>query len=140
MNSHTPYASGCGHTQAISKVTAMLISGLLISLTVNTANAQTKPSDPPATTQQTPASAPKAKPIKSDPTGRAGRSFTPGWSMMSAEEREEHRERMGKITSYDDCKVYLQQHHDKMVERAKEQGGKRLGKPWRDACGSLKKK
>lgn len=47
---------------------------------------------------------------------------TPGWSMMSESERDEHRSRMRSGMSADDCQRYMQEHHRKMTERAKERG------------------
>lgn len=71
--------------------------------------------------------------------GHWGRSYTPGWAMMTQQERDEHRERMRSMQSYDECKAYRQQHHEKMVERAKERGAKPPLEPRRDACGGLKR-
>ena len=47
---------------------------------------------------------------------------TPGWSMMSEKERDEHRSRMHSGMSADDCRRYMEEHHRKMAERAKERG------------------
>ena len=73
------------------------------------------------------------------PRGHWGRSYTPGWAMMNPQERDEHRERMRSMQSYDECKAYQQQHHDKMAERAKERGSKVLPSPRHDACAGLKR-
>lgn len=69
---------------------------------------------------------------------KAGASYTPGWSLMSREERKEHRERMRAIKSHEECESYLAQHHEKMAARAKEKGGKPLAQARRDACKGLK--
>jgi hypothetical protein len=141
MNSHQDQVLRNSHGKQISNVALMLISGLLLSVTMHAAHAQTDLTNQPAATKQTPASAAAGQAAtKHGPRGRAGRTFTPGWSLMTAEERQAHREHMEKITSYDECKSYLQQHHEKMAERAKEKGGKTLASPWRDACGAWKKK
>lgn len=73
--------------------------------------------------------------------GRAqwGSDFTPGWTLMSPQERNEHRERMRSMKSYEECKAYQVQHHEQMAARAKERGGATLAQPRRDACAGLKK-
>lgn len=117
-----------------------------LALTACLAHAQTTPQTTsaatPAHTASSTASSPPAERgfKKHAPTGRAGRYFTPGWSLMSPEERKEHEEHMGNMKSEEECKSYLAQHHEKMAERAKEKDGKVLAKPWRDACGAFKKK
>ena len=71
--------------------------------------------------------------------GRAGADYTPGWTLMTSQERAEHRARMRSMTSYDECKAYQEQTHEQMAARAKERGGKPLAQPRRDACLGLKK-
>ena len=71
--------------------------------------------------------------------GRWGSDFTPGWSLMTPQERDEHRERMRNAKTYEECKAVQQQHHDQMAARAKERGGKPLAQPRRDACAGLKR-
>jgi hypothetical protein len=70
---------------------------------------------------------------------RWGSDYTPGWTLMSQQERNEHRDRMRSMKTYEECKSYQDQHHDQMAARAKERGSKALAQPRRDACGSLKK-
>lgn len=70
---------------------------------------------------------------------RWGSDYTPGWSLMTQQERNEHRERMRSMKSYEECKAYQERHHEQMAARAKERGGKALAQPRRDACGGLKK-
>lgn len=74
----------------------------------------------------------------SGPMARWGADFTPGWMMMSAQERKEHQERMRSMTSYEECKAYRDEHHQKLAARAKEKGGKAPAQPRRDACAGLK--
>jgi len=73
--------------------------------------------------------------------GRAqwGSDFTPGWTLMSQQERNEHRDRMRSMKSYEECHAYQAQHHEQMVARAKERGGAAPAQPRRDACAGLKK-
>ncbi|OYY67261.1 MAG: hypothetical protein B7Y51_00105 [Burkholderiales bacterium 28-67-8] len=69
---------------------------------------------------------------------RYGSDYTPGWTLMSQQERNEHRDRMRSMKTFEDCKAYQDQHHEQMAARAKERGGKPLAQPRRDACASLK--
>jgi hypothetical protein len=70
---------------------------------------------------------------------RWGSDFTPGWTMMNQQERDEHRDRMHSMKTYEECKTYQERHHDQMATRANERGGKALAQPRRDACAGLKK-
>jgi hypothetical protein len=73
------------------------------------------------------------------PMGRWGSDNTPGWTMMTPQERSQHQERMRSMNNYDECKAYQTQHHEQMAARAKERGGKPLAAPRRDACAGLKR-
>ncbi|MBL8484475.1 MAG: hypothetical protein JNJ60_19935 [Rhodocyclaceae bacterium] len=53
---------------------------------------------------------------------RATRSNTPGYGLMTPEERSAHVDKMRSMQSADECKAYLAEHHARMVERAKEKG------------------
>lgn len=75
---------------------------------------------------------------KAPPAARSGSDYTPGWSMMSKQERDEHRKRMQEMMTHEECQAYLQQHRTQMEARAKEQGRKALAQPRRDACAALK--
>lgn len=70
---------------------------------------------------------------------RWGSDTTPGWALMTQQERNEHRDRMRSMKTYEECKTYQDQHHEQMAARAKERGGKALAQPRRDACSGLKK-
>lgn len=70
---------------------------------------------------------------------RWGSEYTPGWALMTEQERNEHRERMRSMKTYEECKAYQEQHHEQMAARAKERGGKALTQPRRDACSGLRK-
>ncbi len=72
------------------------------------------------------------------PMTQAGADDTPGWSMMTRTERNTHRDQMRAMKTYDECTAYMAQHHEQMMARAKEKGGKPLAAPRRDACASLK--
>ncbi|HYR25627.1 MAG TPA: hypothetical protein VEQ09_07345 [Aquabacterium sp.] len=64
---------------------------------------------------------------------------TPGWKLMSREERQAHRAKMKGMKSVDECQAYVDQHHAEMVERAKAKG-EQLSPERHDACSWLKKK
>ena len=70
---------------------------------------------------------------------RWGSGVTPGWALMTQQERDAHRDRMRSMKSYEECKAYQDQHHEQMAARAKERGGKALPQPRRDACAGLRK-
>lgn len=70
---------------------------------------------------------------------RWGSDFTPGWALMTPDERKDHQAHMRDMKTYDECKAYRDQHHEQMSARAKERGGKALAQPHRDACSGLKK-
>ncbi len=72
------------------------------------------------------------------PGARAGADYTPGWSMMTPAERSEHLARMRSMKTLDECKDYVQRHHEEMAARAKQKDGKVLAQPRRDPCARLK--
>lgn len=65
-----------------------------------------------------------------------GNMDTPGWSLMSPEERTEHRNKVLSLTNYDECMVYVEEHHAKMGERA-DQKGVTLRQPRHNLCDRL---
>lgn len=71
--------------------------------------------------------------------GRWNDRSSPGWSMMSAQERQEHQARLSSFKSYDECKAYLDQHHQDMMARAASQNRPMPAHPPYDACSRLKK-
>jgi hypothetical protein len=68
-----------------------------------------------------------------------GADFTPGWTLMNQSERNEHRDRMRSMKTYDECHAYQSQHHEQMTARAKERGGAVPSQPRHDACAGLPK-
>lgn len=86
------------------------------------------------------ASAPCAEPCGPGRMGgRWGSDFTPGWSLMTPADRREHQTRMRAMTSYEDCKAYLEKHHEQMAARAKEKGRTMPARPAADACAGLQR-
>ena len=69
--------------------------------------------------------------------GRWGADHTPGWALMTPEERAEHQKRMGEVKTYEDCQSLHTRHRELMEARAKERGTTLRG-PRHDACAGLK--
>ena len=59
--------------------------------------------------------------------------------MMTEAERKDHQGKMRSMTNYEDCKAYMEQHHQQMTARAKEKGRTIPNQPRRDGCASLKR-
>lgn len=47
---------------------------------------------------------------------------TYGWQLMTPQERADHQAKLRSFTDYAACKEYVDGHHAKMEERAKEKG------------------
>jgi hypothetical protein len=63
-----------------------------------------------------------------------GAENTHGWALMTEQERTEHHDRMHGMKSRDECKAYMDQHREQMMERAKDRGVNPPAAPRRDAC------
>ena len=88
---------------------------------------------------QGPASAPAMGGMGGMHGWQMNRDNTPGWSMMNRAERREHHAKMMAMSDHAACTAYMDEHHAKMAERAKERGRALPAKPRRDACAPLKK-
>lgn len=62
---------------------------------------------------------------------------TPGWTLMTAEERAEHQTKMRAVQTYEACKTLQNEHHQAMETRAKEKGIT-LRPPRRNGCDVMK--
>jgi hypothetical protein len=62
---------------------------------------------------------------------------TTGWTLMSAEERTAHRDKMRGAKTYDECKATQDEHHKAMETRAKEKGVT-LPAPRNNGCDRMK--
>ncbi|MEO1765755.1 hypothetical protein [Thiobacter aerophilum] len=71
------------------------------------------------------------------PRYRFNQTNTPGWTLMSAEERAEHQKKMLAAKTYDECKAIQEEHHKAMEARAKEKGVT-LNAPRYNACDRMK--
>ncbi|WP_164963534.1 hypothetical protein [Rubrivivax sp. JA1026] len=69
--------------------------------------------------------------------GRWGPGVTPGWALMTPEERAAHQTKMRSMTTRADCRAYVEQHHADMAARAKERGVAVPAMPRRDPCAGL---
>jgi hypothetical protein len=62
---------------------------------------------------------------------------TPGWAMMTPEERKAHQDRMASMKDVSECRKYMDEHHKRMQERAKAKG-ENLGPMGADhGCGHM---
>ena len=71
------------------------------------------------------------------PHYRFNQNNTPGWSLMTAEERAEHRNKMLAAKTYEECKQIHEEHRKAMEARAKEKGVT-LNMPRYDACDRMR--
>lgn len=71
------------------------------------------------------------------PGPMADDSTTPGWALMSPEERQAHRLQMQAATSRAECQRLMDEHRQRMVERAKERGLPPPAGPRRDMCAGM---
>jgi hypothetical protein len=83
-------------------------------------------------------SSPTEKGTGHEPGGLWGQKYTPGWSMMSGKERQEHKEKIEAIKTRDACRAFIDQVQQQMDDRAKGKGSAAKAKPPRDACAKLK--
>jgi hypothetical protein len=64
---------------------------------------------------------------------------TPGWTLMTPQERSEHQAKMRAAKTYDECKAIQEEQHKTMEARAKEKGVT-LHAPRRNGCDVMKAK
>ncbi len=64
---------------------------------------------------------------------------SPGWSLMTPQERTEHQTKMHAVKTYDECKMLQDEHHKQMEARAKEKGVP-LSMPRHNGCDVMKAK
>jgi hypothetical protein len=65
-----------------------------------------------------------------------GADNTPGWAMMSPQERDEHHRKMMAAKSPAECRAQAEQHHREMAERAKARGMP-MDMPKHDMCAMM---
>jgi hypothetical protein len=71
--------------------------------------------------------------------GRFGwnKNYTPGWSLMTPQERTEWQTKMRGAKTYDECKAMQEEHHKSMEARATEKGIT-LPAPRQNGCDVMK--
>ena len=70
---------------------------------------------------------------------RYGADVTPGWAMMTADERKAHQEKMRGMKDRAECNAYMTEHHKLMESRAREKGKALAWKGPGPGCDYLKK-
>jgi hypothetical protein len=85
------------------------------------------------------ASAAAASAPRMGPGMPMNRDNTPGWSMMTPQERDAHQRKMMAITDAAQCRAYMSEHHAQMAARAKQLGQPMPAQPLHDACAGLKR-
>jgi hypothetical protein len=68
---------------------------------------------------------------------RFDKTNTPGWTLMTAEERTANQAKMRAVKTYDECKVVQSEQHATMEARAKEKGVT-LNAPRQNGCDVMK--
>ncbi|MDD2925090.1 hypothetical protein [Rhodoferax sp.] len=68
---------------------------------------------------------------------RFDKNNTPGWSLMTAEERRAFQTKMHAVKTYEECKLLQTEHHTAMEARAKEKGVT-LPTPRQNGCDNMK--
>ncbi|MBV5299682.1 MAG: hypothetical protein JZU64_16530 [Rhodoferax sp.] len=68
---------------------------------------------------------------------RFGQNNTPGWTLMTTQERTEHQAKMRAVKTYDECKLLQAEQHAAMQARAKEKGVT-LNTPRQNGCDNMK--
>lgn len=63
--------------------------------------------------------------------------YTPGWTLMTAQERTDWAIKMREVKTYDECKAVQEEHHKAMEARAAEKGIK-LMPPRMNGCDVMK--
>ena len=78
----------------------------------------------------------QADPAQPNCGWRMSRRNSPGYGLMTPEERAAHQSRLRSFQSREECLAYMQDHHAQMGERAKAQG-KTLPAPRMRLCDRL---
>jgi hypothetical protein len=68
---------------------------------------------------------------------RFSQTNTPGWTLMTTEERAALQSKMRAVKTYDECKLLQDEQHQAMQARAKEKGVT-LNVPRQNSCDRMK--
>jgi hypothetical protein len=119
------------------KILELALVAMMAMTLAHGASAQPGPGGPCAAASGASAPGPGCGPGMG-PRARWGSDYTPGWSMMTQAERQSHRDTLMGFKTYDECKAYMDKHHDEMVSRAQSQGRTAPVRPRHDPCAPLK--
>ena len=67
------------------------------------------------------------------PGPRVGRDFTPGWAMMSPQERDDFHQRLRAATTRAECRKLMDEHRKMMDDRARDRR-MTMHRPRHDPC------
>ena len=67
---------------------------------------------------------------------RANSANTPGFALMTEQERVEHQNRLRSMKTYQECTAYVSEHRAQMVTRAQEKGT--TLRAYRNPCDMMK--
>ncbi|MGV3572821.1 MAG: hypothetical protein ACO1PB_19670 [Ramlibacter sp.] len=115
--------------------THTLLAALAATTLLQAGAALAQPGSPPASPGAS-APAPGFRPGGGPrgPMGRFGSDYTPGWAMMTPQERDAHRASMHGAKTADECRQLVEEHRKLMEQRARERGMGNFRGPRRDAC------
>jgi hypothetical protein len=68
------------------------------------------------------------------PAPRLGPDVTPGWSLMTQQERQQLQQDLQATQSREDCRAVMDRHTSRMTDRASARGISTAGGPRRDVC------
>jgi hypothetical protein len=85
------------------------------------------------------ASAAAASAPRMGPGMPMNRDNTPGWSMMTPQERDAHQRKMMATTDAVQCRATMSEHHAQMAARAKQLGQPMPPQPRNDPCAGMKR-
>jgi hypothetical protein len=86
------------------------------------------------------ASAPLGYPQMQDtvpPMAKYGKAYTPGWDLMTKDERKQLGAKVRKLQRRDECQALMAQVRQQMSDRAQSRGLPPPAQPKRDACDEL---
>lgn len=63
---------------------------------------------------------------------------TPGWSMMTSQERARHHAQMLDFRTHEECAAYLEEHHRQMAARARDRGRPAPDAPRQNMCARMR--
>ena len=107
---------------------AALLAGALAAPLLAAAESTPSPNPPPCM---------GAGPCGGGGGWQAGPRNTPGYTLMTPEERTAHVAKMRSLKTMEECETYLTEHRAAMAKRAQEQG-KAMPRMRRDPCAMLK--